>query len=212
MGQRSQIYVRYNGKLILARYYQWNYGERMISRARYGIEYLKYYVDHGYDFVFRSAHDIEKMVRIFDTNFDMKDVQISSDIFKEWECEVANWEAEGCDYALEFYGYVFAGQDNNDGQLFVDIIGGDKDGNGAQIKYAFFSGDGYDEIMTAREYMDWDNPGRDWQEPVPYMDEGAIKLCNENIGAINDMAQLMTRRDVNSFLATENYFGQPEPF
>lgn len=212
MGQRSQIYVRYNGKLILARYYQWNYGERMISRARYGIEYLKYYADHGYDFVFRSASEIEKMVRIFDTNFDMKDVQISSNIFKEWEYEVANWEAEGCDYALEFYGHVFAGQDNNDGQLFVDIIGGDNDGNGVQIKYAFFSGDGYDEIMTAKEYMDWDNPERDWQVPVPYMDEEAIRLCNENIDAINDMAQLMTRLDVNSFLATENYFGQPEPF
>jgi len=211
MGQRSQIYVRYNGKLILARYYQWNYGERMISRARYGIENLKYYVENGYDFAFRSAHEIEKMVRIFDTNFDMKDVQISSDIFKEWESEVASWESDGCDYALEFYEHVFAGQDNNDGQLFIDIIGADKNGNG-EIKYAFFSGDGYDEIMTAKEYMDWDNPGRDWQVPVPYMDEETIKLCNENIDAINDMAQLMTRRDVNSFLATENYFGQPEPF
>ena len=44
MGQRSQIFVRYeeNGqKKMIARYYQWNYGGRMISRARYGIEWLK---------------------------------------------------------------------------------------------------------------------------------------------------------------------------
>lgn len=34
MGQRSQIYVRYNEKLLFARYFQWNYGTRMISRAR----------------------------------------------------------------------------------------------------------------------------------------------------------------------------------
>ena len=50
MGQRSQIYIRYKtetGYHLIANYYQWNYGERMISRARYGIEYLdsmrKYY-------------------------------------------------------------------------------------------------------------------------------------------------------------------------
>jgi len=41
MGQRSQVYVRYNKKLVVTNYYQWNYGERMISRARYGIEYIK---------------------------------------------------------------------------------------------------------------------------------------------------------------------------
>ena len=43
MGQRSQIYVRYNKKLVIANYYQWNYGEQMISRARYGIEYIRRY-------------------------------------------------------------------------------------------------------------------------------------------------------------------------
>ena len=54
MGQRSQIYIRYNVNYIsgsstenptthnfkglIARYYGWNYGERMVSRARYIIE------------------------------------------------------------------------------------------------------------------------------------------------------------------------------
>lgn len=57
MGQRSQIYIRYNVnyvygsatdhpktqnfKGLIARYFQWNYGERMISRARYIIEEIK---------------------------------------------------------------------------------------------------------------------------------------------------------------------------
>ena len=39
MGQRSQIYVIYkdnqNRDCISATYFQYNYGERMISRARY---------------------------------------------------------------------------------------------------------------------------------------------------------------------------------
>lgn len=44
MGQRSQIYIRFNdnrmesGKGLIALYYQWNYGERMVSRARQIIE------------------------------------------------------------------------------------------------------------------------------------------------------------------------------
>lgn len=201
MGQRSQIYVRYNGKLILARYYQWNYGERMISRARYGIEYIKYYVDNGFDFVFRNQNEIEKMSRVFDVNFDMKDVQISNDILKEWE-----EYGEG----ISFFDYVFTGQDNNDGQLFVDIEMNDEN---ATIKYAFFDCEiDYDTIMSASEYMDWDNGDRDWQVPVPYMNADTIKTCRENIEAINETAQLMTREEVNSFIKTEDYFGQPVPF
>lgn len=54
MGQRSQIYLRYNGKLVFASYFQWNYGERMISRARWGIEHVKWYSDEKYDFAFRD--------------------------------------------------------------------------------------------------------------------------------------------------------------
>lgn len=45
MGQRSQIYVRYNKsntqKGLIANYYSWNYSERMISRARWGIEFIE---------------------------------------------------------------------------------------------------------------------------------------------------------------------------
>lgn len=79
MGQRSQIFVRYedNGqKKIIARYYQWNYAERMISRARYGIEWLKE--------MYKYSFEIErKLYRILDTNFDMIDCVISSDIIKD---------------------------------------------------------------------------------------------------------------------------------
>ena len=45
MGQRSQIYIRIidenNNITLIAKYFQWNYGEKMISRAKYGIEYIK---------------------------------------------------------------------------------------------------------------------------------------------------------------------------
>ena len=77
MGQRSQIYVRYtNDKgehFLTARYFNWNYGERMISRARHTLEWIKDNVDYAdYNFIYHS----EKLARIIDVNFDMHDVMI----------------------------------------------------------------------------------------------------------------------------------------
>lgn len=79
MGQRSQIFVRYQEtdgtRKLVARYYGWNYGECMISRARHTIEWLK----ENYELISFYA---EKIPRILDTNFDMGDCVISSDILK----------------------------------------------------------------------------------------------------------------------------------
>ena len=82
MGQRSQIFVRYQEtdgpRKLVARYYGWNYGERMISRARHTMEWLK----ENYELISFYA---EKIPRILDTNFDMRDCVISSDILKEYQ-------------------------------------------------------------------------------------------------------------------------------
>jgi hypothetical protein len=54
MGQRSQIYIRWqkeNGDYVLiARYFQWNFSERMISRARALIEELKENLKYDFQF------------------------------------------------------------------------------------------------------------------------------------------------------------------
>ena len=86
MGQRSQIYIRYNVnyvygsatdhpktqnfKGLIARYFQWNYGERMISRARYIIEEIK---DEfmEYKYCFNDNEKLEKLKRFCETNFDI---------------------------------------------------------------------------------------------------------------------------------------------
>ena len=129
MGQRSQIYVRYpkdeNGegakKGLIAKYFGWNYGERMVSRARHGIEYLtETFLGRDYN-RFRIAEYADKVSRVFDTNFDMQDVAISGDIIKEWNELFAQDDFNAC---------VFYQQDNNNGKLFVDVS---KDG----IKYCF---------------------------------------------------------------------------
>ena len=83
MGMRSQIYVRFDGQLIIANYYQWNYSERMISRARYGIDFIASSSD--YKWFFLRDTNIEHLRRIFDVNFDMKDYQISQKLIDEWK-------------------------------------------------------------------------------------------------------------------------------
>lgn len=185
MVQRSQIFVRYeeNGqKKMIARYYQWNYGERMISRARYGIEWLKDMYKYTFEFE-------RKLYRILDTNFDMIDCVISSDIIKEFIDD--DWENDG--YTLN--NFMFYVQDNNDGKLFIDVLS-----NGT-IKYAFLDYDNK-KIMSGTEYMEWDR-GRNWKNPTEYFDQEDIDICIKNIKEINKMATKMTADEVKEFMETD---------
>lgn len=192
MGQRSQIYVRYNKKLVVANYYQWNYGERMISRARHGIEYIKDNLLEYRNFIFNDPFQMERLSRIFDTNFDMKDVQISTNIIEEWKDQF---------FDDNFNDVVFWWQDNNDGRLFVDIL---EDGT---IKYAFL---GYDcdvkNIMNAAQYMEWDS--EDWKNSE-YIDDEQKKQCEDNLKTIEEMATLMTKEEIEDFINFDYGYGNP---
>ena len=183
MGQRSQIYVRYQKdgvNYLTARYYQWNYGERMISRCKHTLEWIKEMME--YDWYFTT--ETEMLKRYMDVNFDMQSIVIGSDIIKEWdEC---SWKDE-----TTFNEYVFLTQDNNDGKLFIDI----KDG---VIKYAFTDCDCHTEhIMDAHKYMDWDY--EDWMKSE-YLDDEARKTCIENFEAIKSLAELMTQEELEDFI------------
>ena len=192
MGQRSQIYVRYqkdDTNYLVARYYQWNYGERMISRCRHTLEWIKEYL--RYDWYLTT--ETETLKRYLDVNFDMKSIVIGSDIVKEWE----EW-----DYKEEttFNDFVFLQQDNNDGKLFIDI----KDG---VIKYAFVDTECHTEhIMNARQYMDWDY--EDWRASE-YIDDEAKKTCEDNFKVITEIAELMTEQELEEFINADY---EPKPF
>lgn len=185
MGQRSQIYVKVDNELIIANYYQWNFAERMISRARYGIEHIKYSVDNEYFWMFRNASDILKLSRIFDVNFDFKDVAISIDIRKEYL-------EYGKDYCDNYEEYAFYNQDCNDGKLFIWIDTENKD-----IKYAFTDCSG-DHPMTAVEYMVWE----DETFTDGYKDrlkKSELKTFESNAKYIEKYATLMTSDDLAAF-------------
>lgn len=180
MSHTSQIYVRYDNKdkkELIANFYTWNYGERMISRARWGIEHIKRSIINGV-----YVHNRTKLSRIFDTNFDMQDYQISNDIIKKWQ------EIDPVEY---FNDYVFWMQENCNGKLFVDICDG-------VIKYAFINGSvDTGNIMDAESYMSWDCQGDDWEEELS---KEKVMTCKCNIEAISKMAQLMTREEIEQFL------------
>ena len=200
MGQRSQIYIRYNVNYgsdpatnhpiprnyrgLIARYYGWNYGERMVSRARYIIERIhKEFMQ--WKFLFGDAEKLEKLRLTCDVNFDKKDITFSSDILKEIT-EIFDGDMD-----------CLFNQDNNDGQLFIDVTD-------FGIKYCFmrFFNDG--EPMDAEQYMKWNCESEehsDWHKPSKYLEQETIDYTEENIKKINEMAELMTLEEVKEFVS-----------
>jgi len=168
---------------MIARYYGWNYGERMISRARYIMETIRGGFTQ-WKWFFGDKEKLEKLSRICDVNFDMKDILQSADILKE----VVN------DYDGDME-YLFA-QDNNNGQLFIDVT---DDG----IKYCFMQYYNEGEPMDAEQYMRWDSEDEedpDWHIPNGYRNRKTISYTEKNIKAINKMAKLMTPEEIKAFV------------
>lgn len=178
MSQSSQIYVAYttgkeadNEHILVARYFSWNYGSRMVSRAAGIINWIADSVK-TFGYIVRP----EKLVRIIDTNFDFRDVVISTDIIKE----AKDYKEYGCKTQEE---YIFNYQQNSDGKLFI-LVGVDG------IKYAFTDSDTH-VPLTAEEYMTWGDYSSE-------EDEGSH--LTENIKTIEDLSQLMTTEELEAFL------------
>lgn len=197
MGQRSQIYARINGengkKFLVPRYYQWNYGTRMISRARSIIEWLQKYESYPY-FLTLDNEYTEKLRRIMDINFDYHDIVLGQDIIEEYK-EFGDGD---------FNSFAFQEQDNNDGRLLIDmIVDYDKRTlNGeykVKYKYAFLPCNlDNAKPMTGLEYMDWESESLidDWREC--YKEE--VKCTERNIRYIEKHAELMTEEEVNEYI------------
>jgi hypothetical protein len=137
--------------------------------------------------MFGLEYQLEKLRRFCDVNFDMKDIATSCDIIEEWK-EISPEE--------NFNDRVFKGQDNNDGQLYIDITN-------YGIKYCFtkYCADG--EPMDAEQYMEWDYQDSkylNWRIPCEYMSQETIDYTEENIKIIKDMATLMTKEELAAFI------------
>lgn len=184
MGQKSQIYIRYNvcgKKGLIARHYYWNYEERMLSRARGIIEALKS------DYWYFGEENIKKLCRICDVNFDMRDVMISDDLVDD-----------AANYYSGDYKRIFT-PPNDDGQLLIDVTD-------SGVKYCFIPR--YDNIETldGRHYLIWDTrhsyPHYRWTEedPPKKMHEDTILYTLDNVAYIDRNATLMTKEEAEEFV------------
>lgn len=164
----------------------------MISRARYGIDYIK----RNMDFSFHRDL-IEKISRNFDVNYDMKDVQLSVNILDELK-EYYFYDKD------DINRFIFLEQGNNDGKLFVDC-----DQKNNKIKYCFT--DRELKPLSANEYMNW-NIGTNWDKKEFSSDsdwDEIAKTCKKNIKALNKDAELMTDVELNKFI-NDDYTKQIE--
>ena len=198
MGQRSQIYFRINridGRYdFVARYFGWNYGTRMVSRARYTIEWIRSKQTSPYSLIGDEGRT--KLSRIMEINFDYKDVVLSADILKEYED----------DYYGDDYKAIIVGQDNNDGQLLIDMhVNWERPKNcftyPVKLKYAFLDCRS-DYIGDADAYMQWNThygeEGYPWRYDTYIKDE--IKYTERNINYLRKNALLMTEEEVKEYI------------
>ena len=199
MGQRSQMYVRIQNdkegsEHLIARYFQWNYAERMISRLAHTLDWLK---DNKY-----VEFYLNKIPKILETNFDYCDITDSMDILRE-EYNYPSTE-------IDFNDAIFNCQDNNDGQAYIDMHI-TKDGE-VELKYALLQHQ-EDEIPITPEtylsnYATWykDNPTgketvEDFFECCMKSDEEKtfIPAIKESIALIHSSAAPMTKEELNEF-------------
>ena len=193
MGQRSQIYIRYNGDLKVANYYQWCYGERLVSRARSIIEKS---IDKYIEYEFYDG----KMKRYCDVNFDMRDIVISRDIF--------NWYKEALEINKDTSSSLLFEEDNNDGKLFIDIT--QKCGKNPKIKYCFVDNYPSDRPLDAEAYMNWNMRYnyriKHWEKYLVCGKEAKkdiVRYTRNNIKYIRENATLMTYEELQDFINAE---------
>lgn len=227
MGERSNIFVRIRAKkrssdkkyqleTFFGLYYQWCYGERMISRLRSAIDFVDSDISgwHGEHAV--SKETIDKFKRYLAINFDMNDILNPVDLIPDAVNDVmqgyANEKAD-----------IF-NQAENHGFIYIDISLDDPDKkfgeNKAKIKYAFVDNEYKDKdgnvppIRSVEQFADHDmgNDERKWYEPDPYWDERGMTVHNElflneivptakkNIEEIEQSATLMTEDDRKYFV------------
>lgn len=196
MGQRSQIFINVdykntdykntNVKYLVARYFQWNYAERMVSRCRGIIEWLLAAPQ------FLGNADEKKILlgRICDVNWDFHDIVMSQDIIKEY-VEDGYWDTP---YKM------FTGQDNNDGKLYINVeVINSNEKTKCEIKYCF--ADYADKYLgNATNYLNWntaDYADGPWKKSF---EKNELKYTLDNIKYISKHAKLMTEEEYKKFI------------
>lgn len=229
MGERSCIFVRirakehdvdrkYKYEACFGLYFQWCYGERIISRLRQAVDFAKHNIDGNLPCDLVSKRTVDKFVKYLSVNFDMRTIQDADKI-------VPSSPKDFIDGSFKLGNDVFA-QHENHGFLYIDISMDDPDGGRhAGIKYAFVQNEcdsGSKRlpcVMDVTRFADRDigNGDRKWFVPDPSWDlesnqpwgnehkrrflEEVCPVCKGNIDYINEHANVMTAAERNKFVA-----------
>ena len=231
MGERSDIFVRirvkenkkaknYKYQVFFGLYYQWCYGERMISRLRSAINYAESHVVGWHGCSACSEETIDLFKRYLAINFDMQDIIKPVDLIPE-----------AVDNVMQGYDTAKAdifNQAENHGYIYLDITVDDPDdtsddNKGSTIKYAFVQGEWHNKknplppVMNVEQFADWDiaDNERKWYEPDPDWDrednawghchkkrflEDIVPTAKKNIEEINKSASVMTEDERKEFV------------
>lgn len=155
MGQRFQVYVRYNGgENLFAMHLQWSWGKYSIQRAAQLLDFLKKDASQSYSFFLKENFDMKNKgmredYRILSalTQLNLRDGSYVGGIDLVEEASTYD-EFESTDYVrIDPFN-----QDNNDGFLVIDVIEGGVDG--AQIKYCFDMCEGKFSPISANRYFE----------------------------------------------------------
>lgn len=236
MGERSNIFVRMRGKnygdktfkheTFFGLYYQWCYGERMISRLRSAVDFIHTYLDDSRADRVTDKDLVSKFKRFLAVNFDMRDVVEPVDLIPEAVKDVKlgyiNSKAD-----------IFA-QEENHGFIYIDVtVDGSANklssDNKAVVKYAFVQYEGGEKetpIMSVTQFADHDlgDDERKWYQPDPYWDSKdarrwgkahkktflneIVPTCKANIKEINSSAKVMTEAERKAFVKAGRKYTQ----
>lgn len=227
MGERSSIFVRirsknrssnknYKWETFFGLYYQWCYGERMISRLRSAIDFVDNHISGYHGEYVVSKDQIELFKRYLAINFDRHDILVTTDLVQLLTSNVMLGEAtENAD--------IFA-QHENHGYIYIDISLDDPDKkfgeNNAKINYAFVDNEYKDKdgtvphVRSVENFADHDmgKDERKWYEPEPYGDNSGntarkerflkeiVPTCKQNMAKIESSATLMTEDERHDFV------------
>lgn len=228
MGERSDFFVRirakektsdkfYKHQAFFALYYQWCYGERMISRLRSAIDFVESDISGRHGSYAITKEQMDRFKKYLAINFDMKDFVEPTDIIPYTVDDII----QGYDTAKSD---VFD-QAENHGFIYLDITLDDPDqkfgDNKAKIKYAFVETEWHNKkhplppVMSVEQFADWDiaDNERKWYEPDPYWEDKTwgpahkerflneiVPTAKKNMEEINKSATLMTEDDRKDFV------------
>ena len=196
MGQRSQIYIRYNGgKTLVAYHLQWNYGKSMINRAYQLLEFINKSKEtrdmySSGENLYYSDKAKEALKTLIQLNLTTGEFQFGHDLILE---EFKYFNKENKDY----FKINPKQQDNNNGILIIDIQ------DNGKIKYGFavgYEGETKDDafnIISARKYG------------VAYQDcanEKDMFVAEQQVKFIDNNFELLTQADYNEIFNQEYYY------